>query len=179
VHALWGGDHRPALYDWQTWTVWPKNIKIESTAETDTYCHRTLDDASSWFHQIPLSCVLGLHFPLSFPAHYLLINHPIISSVSPVCPLAPFYLDCHVHCYFVKSCFTYKLSLARFLVLRWCFDLDSELVFEPLLPAPDLCLFAVCSWIALTCVLCLSLLPLLPWAFEFYDCFPLLAYLYQ
>jgi len=30
VHALWGGDHRPALYDWQIRTVWPKNIKIET-----------------------------------------------------------------------------------------------------------------------------------------------------
>jgi len=36
VHALWGGDHRPPLYDWQTQTVWPKNIKIETTAETKT-----------------------------------------------------------------------------------------------------------------------------------------------
>jgi len=30
-----GGDHRPLLYDWQTTTDWPKNIKIE-TAETKT-----------------------------------------------------------------------------------------------------------------------------------------------
>jgi len=36
VHALWGGDHRPPLNDWQTRTVWPKNIKIENTAETKT-----------------------------------------------------------------------------------------------------------------------------------------------
>jgi len=34
VHALRGGDHKPALYDWQTRTVWPKNIKIENTVET-------------------------------------------------------------------------------------------------------------------------------------------------
>jgi len=33
VHALWGGDHRPPLYDWQTRTVWPKNIKINNTVE--------------------------------------------------------------------------------------------------------------------------------------------------
>jgi len=36
VHALWGGDHSPPLYDWQTRTVWPKNIKIETTVETKT-----------------------------------------------------------------------------------------------------------------------------------------------
>jgi len=36
VHALRGGDHRPPLYDWQTRTVWLKNIKIETTAETKT-----------------------------------------------------------------------------------------------------------------------------------------------
>jgi len=35
VHALWGGDHRPALTD-KSSTVWPKNIKIENTAETKT-----------------------------------------------------------------------------------------------------------------------------------------------
>jgi len=35
VHAHWGGPHRPPLYDWQTRTVWPKNIKIE-TVETKT-----------------------------------------------------------------------------------------------------------------------------------------------
>jgi len=28
VHALWGGDHRPPLYVWQTRTLWPKNSKI-------------------------------------------------------------------------------------------------------------------------------------------------------
>jgi len=36
VHVLWGGDHRPPLYDWQTRTVWPKDIKIETTVETKT-----------------------------------------------------------------------------------------------------------------------------------------------
>jgi len=30
VLALWGGLHRPALYDWQTTTVWPKHVKIEN-----------------------------------------------------------------------------------------------------------------------------------------------------
>jgi len=34
--ALWGGDHRPAFYDWQTRTVWLKHIKIETTVETKT-----------------------------------------------------------------------------------------------------------------------------------------------
>jgi len=29
-------DHRPPLYDWQTRTVWPKNIKIENTVEAKT-----------------------------------------------------------------------------------------------------------------------------------------------
>jgi len=38
VHALLGDPHRLTLYDWQTRTVWPKNIKIENTAEKkDTY----------------------------------------------------------------------------------------------------------------------------------------------
>jgi len=38
VHALWGGDHRPALYDWQTRTVWPKAIKIKNyCGNKDTY----------------------------------------------------------------------------------------------------------------------------------------------
>jgi len=35
--ALCGGPHIPALYDWQTRTVWPKNIKIEITVETKTH----------------------------------------------------------------------------------------------------------------------------------------------
>jgi len=30
VHALWGGPLKPALYDWQTTPVWPKNVKIEN-----------------------------------------------------------------------------------------------------------------------------------------------------
>jgi len=30
VDALWGGDHRPPLYDWQTRTVWPENIKSQN-----------------------------------------------------------------------------------------------------------------------------------------------------
>jgi len=34
MNALWGGLHRPALYDWQTTTVGQKNIKIENTVET-------------------------------------------------------------------------------------------------------------------------------------------------
>jgi len=37
VHALLRDCHRLLLYDWQTTTVWPKNIKIENTVETDTY----------------------------------------------------------------------------------------------------------------------------------------------
>jgi len=36
VHVLWVGDHLPPLYDWQARTVGPKNIKIETTAETKT-----------------------------------------------------------------------------------------------------------------------------------------------
>jgi len=43
VHALWGGDHRPPLYDCQTRTVWSKNIKIETTAETKTYISDALE----------------------------------------------------------------------------------------------------------------------------------------
>jgi len=61
VLALWGGDHRPALYDWQTRTVWPKNIKI--TAETKT--------PTSWinfkFHQKLIS---KWTIPLSVSKHY-------------------------------------------------------------------------------------------------------------
>jgi len=41
VHALSGGDHRPPLYDWQTRPVWPKNIKIETSA----FLHK---DTTSW-----------------------------------------------------------------------------------------------------------------------------------
>jgi len=29
VHALWGGPHRPALYDWWTRTVWLKISKLK------------------------------------------------------------------------------------------------------------------------------------------------------
>jgi len=36
VHALWGGPNTSPLYDWQTRTVWPKNIKSENTVETKT-----------------------------------------------------------------------------------------------------------------------------------------------
>jgi len=42
VLALWRGPPKPPLYDWQTTTVWPKNIKIENTVETKT--------PTSWMH---------------------------------------------------------------------------------------------------------------------------------
>jgi len=98
-----------------------------------------LNDASSWFHLLvpPLSCILGLHFPLSFPAHHPLINWPISSSVSPVCPSSPLYLYCYVHCSFVKS---WLPLLCLKLVFSYCsgiFDLDCVTCFW---------ISAVCPW---------------------------------
>uniref|UniRef100_A0A9J7Z827 Chromo domain-containing protein n=1 Tax=Cyprinus carpio carpio TaxID=630221 RepID=A0A9J7Z827_CYPCA len=53
--------------------------RFRSRSQEGGLCHGTLDNASSWFHQIPLSCVLGLLFLLPTSAHYLLINLLIIA----------------------------------------------------------------------------------------------------